>query len=183
MSTVPFEPLKQTPETFPTLTAAQVERIRPYGKVRRVTAGEILFEAGDTRVPVFIILSGSLDIVLPCPSEEKRLVTHHAGGFSGEFSMITGQHAMVRGQVSESGEFIEIPVDAFRVMIGKDAELGELFMRVFILRRVGLIQHGAGNALLLGSRHSAGTLRLRVGECAGRARLLRGMPGSARHGG
>jgi thioredoxin reductase (NADPH) len=161
MSTVPFEPLKQTPETFPTLTAAQVERIRPYGKVRRVTAGEILFEAGDTKVPVFIILSGSLDIVLPCPTEEKRLVTHHAGGFSGEFSMITGQRAMVRGQVAESGEFIEVPVGDFRVMIGKDAELGELFMRVFILRRVGLIQHGAGNALLLGSRHSAGTLRLR----------------------
>jgi thioredoxin reductase (NADPH) len=162
MSTVPaFEPLKQTPETFPTLTAAQIDRIRAYGKVRQVTSGEVLFEAGDTKVPVFIILSGSLDIVLPCLSEEKRLVTHQAGGFSGEFSMITGQHAMVRGRVAESGEFIEVPVEDFRVMIGKDAELGELFMRVFILRRVGLIQHGAGNALLLGSRHSANTLRLR----------------------
>lgn len=162
MSTVPaFEPLKQTPETFPTLTTAQIERVRAFGKVRKVTAGEVLFEPGDTKVSVFILLSGSLDIVLPCPSEDKRLVTHHAGGFSGEFSMITGQRCMVRGQVAESGEFIEVPVDDFRVMIAKDAELGELFMRVFILRRVGLIQHGAGNALLLGSRHSAATLRLR----------------------
>ena len=162
MSTIPaFEPLKQTPETFPTLTASQLERVRPYGKVRHVKAGEILFEPGDTKVSVFILLSGSLDIVLPCTSEERKLVTHHAGGFSGEFSMITGQHAMVRGQVAESGEFLEVPVDDFRTMIGKDAELGELFMRVFILRRVGLIQHGAGNALVLGSRHSAGTLRLR----------------------
>jgi thioredoxin reductase (NADPH) len=129
--------------------------------VRPVTAGEVLFEAGDTKVPVFILLSGSLDIVLPCPSEDKVLVTHHAGGFSGEFSMITGQRAMVRGRVAESGEFIEVPVEDFRVMIGKDAELGELFMRVFILRRVGLIAQGAGNALLLGSRQSANTLRLR----------------------
>jgi thioredoxin reductase (NADPH) len=162
MSTVPaFEPLKQTPETFPTLTASQVDRIRAYGKVRPVTAGEVLFEPGDTKVPVFIILSGSLDIVLPCPMQDKRLVTHHAGGFSGEFSMITGQHAMVRGQVAESGEFIEVGADDFRTMIGKDAELGELFMRVFILRRVGLIARGTGNALLLGSRHSANTLRLR----------------------
>ncbi len=162
MSTVPaFEPLKPTPETFPTLTTAQVDRIRAYGKVRSVTAGQVLFEPGDTKVPVFIILSGSLDIVLPCPTEEKRLVTHHAGGFSGEFSMITGQHAMVRGQVAESGEFIEVAAEDFRTMIGKDAELGELFMRVFILRRVGLIASGAGNALLLGSRHSANTLRLR----------------------
>jgi len=162
MPTIPaFEPLKQTPETFPTLTTAQIDRLRAYGKVRPVAAAEVLFEAGDTKVPVFIILSGSLDIVLPCPSEDKVLVTHHAGGFSGEFSMITGQRAMVRGRVAESGEFIEVPVEDFRVMIGKDAELGELFMRVFILRRVGLIAQGAGNALLLGSRHSANTLRLR----------------------
>ena len=41
-----------------------------------------------------------------------------------------------------------------------DAELSEVFMRAFILRRVGLIQSQAGDVILLGSSHSAGTLRL-----------------------
>ena len=46
-------------------------------------------------------------------------------------------------------------------MIARDAELSELFMRVFILRRLELIHHEAGNAILLGSNHSPATLRLR----------------------
>jgi thioredoxin reductase (NADPH) len=33
-------------------------------------------------------------------------------------------------------------------------------MRAFILRRVGLLSHGLGDAMLIGSKHSAGTLRL-----------------------
>ena len=60
-------------------TTVQVDRIRPYGKVRPVTAGEVLFEAGRNGLPVYILLSGSLDIVLPCPSEDKMLVTHQRG--------------------------------------------------------------------------------------------------------
>ena len=40
------------------------------------------------------------------------------------------------------------------------SELGELFLRAFILRRVGLIQSQASDVILLGSSHSAGTLRM-----------------------
>ena len=160
MSSVPLitspDPMHQA---FPKLTPAQLERIRPYGKLRAVTAGEVLFEAGDSDVPVFVILSGSMNILQPCLSEFQLLVTHRAGGFSGEYIMISGQHAMVRGAVGESGEFIEVPIENFRAMIARDAELSELFMRVFILRRLELIHHEAGNAILLGSNHSPATLR------------------------
>ena len=41
-----------------------------------------------------------------------------------------------------------------------DAELSELFLRAFILRRMGLVAHGQGDVVLVGSRHSSGTLRL-----------------------
>ncbi len=161
MSTTPLitspDPAHQA---FPKLTPAQLEKIRPYGKVRQVKAGEVLFEPGDSGIPVFVILSGTLNIFQPSP-EFQLLVTHRAGGFSGEYTMISGQHAMVRGQVGEAGEFLEIPIESFRSMIARDAELSELFMRVFILRRLELISHEAGNAVLLGSNHSPTTLRLR----------------------
>lgn len=39
--------------------------------------------------------------------------------------------------------------------------LSEIFMRAFILRRLALITRGQGNVILMGSRHSADTLRLR----------------------
>lgn len=162
MSTTPLTNMTGSRhQAFPALTPEQLERIRPYGKIRQVSAGEVLFEAGDSGIPVFVVLSGSLNILQPECTDFRLLVTHRAGGFSGEYTMISGQHAMVRGQVGEAGEFLEISIENFRAMIAKDAEFSELFMRVFILRRLELIAHEAGNAILLGSSHSPGSLRLR----------------------
>jgi thioredoxin reductase (NADPH) len=148
-------------EAFPLLTKAQIDRLRPYGKVRSVSAGDVLFEPGDSNVPVFVLLSGGLDIIQPCPKDGRALVSHIPGSFTGEFSMISGQRALLRGCVTESGEFLEIPVGDLRSIVARDAELGDIFMRAYILRRVLLIQEGASNVILLGSRHVADTLRLR----------------------
>jgi thioredoxin reductase (NADPH) len=41
-----------------------------------------------------------------------------------------------------------------------DSELSDVFMRAFILRRVSLLAHGYGDATVIGSTHSAGTLRV-----------------------
>ena len=46
-------------------------------------------------------------------------------------------------------------------LVAKDAELSEILMRAFILRRLALIRSGYGNVVLMGSRHSANTLELR----------------------
>ena len=45
-------------QAFPVLTAAQIDRVLPIGKVRRVQRGEILVEPGDTDVPFFVLLFG-----------------------------------------------------------------------------------------------------------------------------
>ena len=148
-------------QAFPILTAAQISRIRPHGKVRRVEPGEILFEPGDTQVPFFVLLSGSMEIVQPSFSGEREIVKHLPGEFTGEMTMISAQRSLVRGRVTEPGEFLEISAEGLRSLIAKDAELSEVLMRAFILRRLGLISRGLGNVILMGSRHSAGTLRLR----------------------
>lgn len=148
-------------QTFPALTAAQIARLRPVGKLRKVEPGEILFEPGDTEVPFFVLLSGSMEIVQVDVTAERPIVTHGPGTFTGEISMISGQRCLVRGRVKEVGEFLEITAHGLRTLVAKDAELGEIFMRAFILRRLALISHGLGNVILMGSRHSANTLRLR----------------------
>jgi thioredoxin reductase (NADPH) len=147
-------------EAFPALTPAQIDRIRPYGTLRAVHAGEILFEAGDL-LPCFVLLSGKLDIVITRLSGEHVFATHRPGGFSGDMVLISGTGSMARGRVAESGEFLEVPVDALRSLIAKDAELSDIFMRAFIQRRLALIAGGMGNVIILGSRYSANTLRLR----------------------
>lgn len=148
-------------EAFPTLTAEQIIRIRAVSKVRKVEVGEILFEPGDSDLPFFVILSGSLDIVQPDRQGERLVVTHEAGGFTGEITMISGRRSLARGRVTAAGEFLEMSNDQLRTLVARDAELSEIFMRAFILRRVQLINRGQGNVILLGSRHSAQTLRLR----------------------
>jgi thioredoxin reductase (NADPH) len=148
-------------QAFPTLTEAQINRIRPVGKPRKVEPNEILFEPNDTDVPFFVLLSGSMEIVQPDLTGERPIVKHDAGEFTGEMSMISGSRCLVRGRVTKSGEFLEVSPEGLRSLVAKDAELGEIFMRAFILRRLALITHGWGNVILMGSRHSANTLRLR----------------------
>ena len=148
-------------QIFPVLTTAQINRILPLGKVRRAEAGEILFEPDQTDIPFFVVLSGSLEIVQPYLSEERPVVTHNPGEFTGELTMISGRRSLVRGRVGKAGEFLELSGDGLRSLIARDAELSEIFMRAFILRRVELINRGQGNLILMGSRHSANTLMLR----------------------
>ena len=148
-------------EAFPLLTPAQIERLRPHGKLRHVEAGEVLFEQGDSNVPVYVVLSGGLEILRPCPKGVRSLVTHVPGSITGEFAVISGQRALLRGQVIASGEFLQIASGEFRALVAKDAELGDILMKAYILRRMLLISEEASNVLVLGSLNSANTLRLR----------------------
>jgi thioredoxin reductase (NADPH) len=148
-------------QTFPTLTEAQISRIRPIGTLRKVGSAEILFEPDDTAVPFFVLLSGAMEIVQPDFTGERAIVTHGPGQFTGEMAMISGGRCLVRGRITEAGEVLEVSPEGLRSLVGKDAELSEIFMRAFILRRLALISHGYGNVVLMGSRHSANTLRLR----------------------
>jgi thioredoxin reductase (NADPH) len=147
-------------QMFPQLTAAQIARLEGHGTHRRMSAGEILFEPGDRNLPMLVVLSGSIEVVQAGMSGEVLVVVHEAGGFTGEMSTLQGIGSLVRARVREAGEVLVIPEDRLRALIQTDAELSELFMRAFILRRVGLIVSQTGDVILLGSSHSAGTLRL-----------------------
>lgn len=161
MSTLPPSALDPRTQAFPVLSPDQINRIRPVAKERAVEQGEILFEPDDTAIPFFVLLSGGMEIVQPDLHGERTIATHDAGEFTGEINMISGQRSLVRGRVTSPGVFLEVTPDAFRSLVARDAELSEIFMRAFILRRLALIQSGFGNAILLGSRHSSKTLELR----------------------
>jgi thioredoxin reductase (NADPH) len=148
-------------QAFPVLTPAQIDRIRLYSTSRTVQAGEILFEPGEVGMPCFVVLSGKLEIVMTKLSGEYVLVSYGPGGFSGEMVLISGARSLSRGRVAEPGEFLELSADTLRSLIAKDAEISDIFMRAFILRRLALVTEGLGNVILLGSRYSANTLRLR----------------------
>src|SRR5258708_3534972 len=148
-------------QAFPVLSVSQIDRIRACSRSRPVAAGDILFEPGDENVPFYVLLSGGMEIVQPDLGGERLIAKHGPAQFTGEMTMISGRRCLVRGRVQEPGDFLELTGDGLRSLVARDAELRDIFMRAFILRRLLLISRGQGNVILLGSRHSATTLRLR----------------------
>jgi thioredoxin reductase (NADPH) len=68
----------------------------------------------------------------------------------------------VRLRAREAGALLEINRANLRHIMQTDAALGEIFLNAFLLRRVYLIAHSVGDAVLIGSSHSSDTLRLRA---------------------
>lgn len=146
---------------FPKLTPARISRIAAHGHVRPTRQGEVLIEAGDHVVPFFVVTAGQVEIVSPSGGLETLVTVHAPGQFTGEVNMISGRPALFRARVRESGEVIELDRERLLALVQTDAELSEILMRAFILRRVELIANGIGDAVLVGSAHSAGTLRVK----------------------
>jgi thioredoxin reductase (NADPH) len=146
---------------FPTLTAEQIARVAAHGRRRPIARGEVLVEAGDKAVPFFVLLRGELEVLRPSDATEAPIVTHRPGQFSGEGNLIVGRRALARLRASQPGEVIELDREQLHSLLQTDAELSEILMRAFILRRLELIAGGFGDVVLIGSAHNAGTLRVK----------------------
>src|ERR1700724_1308779 len=153
-------------QMFPKLTSAQLARLERQGSRLQTRAGEILLELGDSPRGVLVVTAGSIEVLAPPSATQdasgyELLYLLSSGDFSGEMSTLRGTPALVRVRVREAGTVLLIDAEQLRRIVQNDAELSELFMRAFILRRVGVIESGRSEVLLLGSDHSADTLRLR----------------------
>ena len=159
-ATVPLTQGSRADHVFPTLTAAQVARVATHGRRREVQPGEVLIEVGDSAVPFFLVTAGQVEIVRP-GTVETIITVHGQGEFTGEANMLSGRRTLVTARASTAGEVVELSRDQLLALVQMDPELGEILMRAFILRRVELIASGIGDAVLIGSTHSSGTLRIR----------------------
>ena len=146
---------------FPTLTAAQVHRVGAHGHVRATAPGEVLIEQGQNPFGFFVVVSGELESVRPSAASETLVAVFGPGQFTGEVNTLSGRRALFRTRVTKPGEVIELDRQQMLTFLQTDAEVGEILMRAFILRRAELVAAGVGDVLLIGSTHSAGTLRIK----------------------
>src|SRR5262252_6500251 len=147
---------------FPTLTGAQIARIAAHGVTRPITRGEVLIESGQKNAPFFVVKTGEIEVVRPSALGDLLLAVVTAQRFTGDISMILGRPALMRLRVSESGEVVQLTRDEMHALIQADAEMSEVLMKALIYRRIELVAQGIGDALLIGSAHSASTLRIRA---------------------
>ena len=153
--------ISRADQIFPAFTSTQIARVAKHGRNRTVRSGEVLVEQGDKDVPFFVVLSGELEAVRPMAATERLLFIVRAGQFTGEVNTLSGRRAMARIRARQDGDVIQLTRKRFLALVQADAELSEILMRAFILRRVELLAQGIGDATLVGSSHSADTLRIK----------------------
>src|SRR5919108_468772 len=146
---------------FPKLTPDQIRRVAAQGHIRSVQPRQVLFEQGDRAAPFFVVIKGEVEIVRPFGASETLITVHGPGEFTGEVNMLSGRRSLVRARATKPSDVIELDRQQMLNLVQTDAELSDILMRAFILRRVELISAGVGDIVLIGSTHSAGTLRIK----------------------
>jgi len=158
-------PLTSAPDAalmFPTLSAAQIARTASHGVTRPITRGEVLIEGGQTNVPFFVVKAGEIEVIRASRLGDLLIAVVHADQFTGDISMILGRPALMRLRVSESGEVVQLTRDQMHALIQTDTEISDVLMKALIYRRIALVAQGIGDVLLIGSAHSAATLRIKA---------------------
>ena len=152
------------PQMFPVLDAAQIETARRFAssEVRKFAPGELIYEVGSRHTPSWLVLEGAVDVVSRDGLHHEAAITRlGVGQFSGEVNQLAGRGTLTAGRAGPHGCTV-LPFDAahVRALVIGAAEVGEIVMRAFILRRVGLLQAGNAGSILLGRPEAPDLVRL-----------------------
>jgi thioredoxin reductase (NADPH) len=152
-------------QLFPTLTPRQLEFAARFasGPARRFEGGEKVFDVGDRNMGVWLIAEGRIIATgKDGLGREQLFATCSPGQFSGEVGELGGQASLASACAAPEG-CIAYPFDVphLRALLIGSADIGELVMRAFILRRVALLEGGSVGSVILGEAGSPDTVRLR----------------------
>jgi thioredoxin reductase (NADPH) len=152
---------KRRDQVFPDLDRVEIARMRRFGELRSFAAGEALLTAGQVGPGLIVILSGMVDITRRDQSGARSLIVAHGSGqFMGELAQMAGRPSLVDAIAREPVQALIIPPDRLRALLIAEAELGERIMRALILRRMGLLETGAGGPIIVGWAENGDVLRL-----------------------
>src|SRR2546426_2104847 len=148
-------------QMFPVLERAEIDRLRRFGEPRSYGAGERLSTTGEIGPGMLVILAGKVVMTQRDElADHEPIVTYGPGSFLGELAQLSGRPSLVDGQAQGAVEVLVIPPQRLRDLLVGEAELGERIMRALILRRVGLLEAGAGGPVIVGRAGHVDVLRL-----------------------
>jgi thioredoxin reductase (NADPH) len=148
-------------QMFPVLEPSEIDRLARFGELKSYAAGVRIVATGEIGPGAFVILAGQVDITQRGRmGNSEHIVTHGPGSFMGELAQLSGRPSLVDAYAKEAVDALVIPPRRLRDLLVEEAELGERIMRALILRRVGLLDVGAGGPVIVGSADHADVLRL-----------------------
>lgn len=155
------DPYQREEQTFPTLKESHLNRIQSFCDKETLKDGEFLFERGQRSVDFFIILSGAVEIFDTDDDGNANVFTvHRKNQFTGELDLFNDREILVSGRASGVTDVLRFKRADFRRMVVSEPDIGEIIMRAFILRRVGLIQHMQGGVTVIGRNKDSITLQI-----------------------
>src|SRR5438477_682006 len=160
-SYIPLSVAPRDEQVFPVLTPEQIARVAMKGRRRAVQRGDVLVEEGQAQFPLIVVTDGELEVVRSTCNGEEVVTTHRQGQFSGELNLLAGRRGLATIRATMTGEVIEVSREVVLGLVQTDAELSEIFMRAFILRRAVLLNRNFSDVIVLGSTFSARTLQIR----------------------
>ena len=148
-------------QMFPKLGAEEIERLRRFGTVRHYAPGEFLITTGEISPGMSVIVEGKVAVTQRDPlGHLTPILEEGPGDFLAEVGQLSGGPALVDAKALTGVTTLLIPADRLRTVLIAEAELGEKITRALILRRVALIETGAGGPVMIGPAESADVIRL-----------------------
>ncbi|MEA2980994.1 MAG: thioredoxin reductase [Alphaproteobacteria bacterium] len=148
-------------QMFPKLTPQEIDRIRRFGTIQRYAKGALLFKTGEVSPGMFVLISGEVAVCWRDGLGHVQPIAEHGPGeFLAEVSQLSGRPSLVDASAKTDVEALLIPTAGLRALLIAEAELGERIMRALILRRVILIEAGAGGPVLIGPATDPDVIRL-----------------------
>jgi thioredoxin reductase (NADPH) len=156
--------LEDESAAYPVFTDDQLDRLRGYGSVRQVRAGEVLFSPADDTYDLLVVLDGEVEVTEEVRGGRVRFAPHGRGQFVGELNLLTGQRPFHTARVMTDGEILDIPPDQLRALLDRETEIADVLVRALIARRRRRVSTGAASAPIevIGTEQSAPTLALRT---------------------
>src|SRR6478609_2387561 len=157
----PSDPMAREAQTFPLLDPAMIDRVARYGSEERFAAGAPVFSRGERSVDFFVVLEGSIEIFdVDADDRPQVFAILRQRQFAGELDLFNERQVLVSARAGEPSVLLRVKRADFRRLVSTEADIGEIVMRAFILRRVNLIRHVHGGVVVIGPAHTADTLRL-----------------------
>src|SRR5436190_6382551 len=149
-------------QMFPVLAADEIARLHRFGRPRRFADGAHVVETGKVSPGIYLVLTGAIRVTGRDGHGHELPVTEHGpGNFSGEVSQLSRKPSFVDGIAVGETDTLEFDAEQLHALLVGEAALGEKLMRAMILRRVALIESGAGGPVLIGAAASPDVARLR----------------------
>jgi len=157
----PTDPWAREAQTFPRLSPEMAARLARYGSEESLPAQTVLFSRGDRGADFFFVLEGAIEILDTADDGTPHVMrSHREHQFSGELTQFNDRQILVSGRTGPASRVVRVKRADFRRLVTGEPDIGEIVMRAFILRRVGMLRHGQAGVVLIGPAHSADTLRL-----------------------